>query len=96
MNNPMSQYRLRADLLESSSAEKGLGVLVYIKLTMTQQCTIVAEANSFLGCTGRTVASRNGPLMATRGGALGLLRQTLLLSPCGAEQVKLGEVSDLE
>jgi len=26
-NNPMHQYRLRADLLESSSAERDLGVL---------------------------------------------------------------------
>ena len=27
-NNPMHQYRLRADLLESSSAERDLGDLV--------------------------------------------------------------------
>lgn len=54
-NNPMPQYRLGAGQLESSSAEK---VLVISRLTMAQQCTIVANANSLLGCTGRSLAPR--------------------------------------
>jgi len=37
-NNPMHQYRLVADLLESSSVERNLGVLVHDRLTMSQQC----------------------------------------------------------
>jgi len=37
-NNPMHQYRLTADLLESSSVERDLGVQVDDRLTMSQEC----------------------------------------------------------
>ncbi|PKU41791.1 hypothetical protein llap_7892 [Limosa lapponica baueri] len=43
----MHQNRLGADLLESSSAEKDVGVLVD-KLTISQQCTLVAKKSSGL------------------------------------------------
>ena len=36
-NNHMHQYRLGADLLERSSVEKNLGVLVDNKLAVSQQ-----------------------------------------------------------
>jgi len=35
-NNPMHQYRLRADLMESSSVERDVGGLVDDRLTMSQ------------------------------------------------------------
>jgi len=59
-NNPMHQYRVGTDLLESSSAERDLGVLVDNKLTMSQQCALVAKMTSgILGCIKKSVASRS-------------------------------------
>jgi len=58
-NNPMHQYRLGADLLESSSVKRYLGVLVDDRLTISQQCALAAKkANGIPGCIKRSVASR--------------------------------------
>jgi len=56
----MHQYRLGADLLESSSAERDLGLLVDDRLTMSQQCALVVKkANGILGFIRKSVASRS-------------------------------------
>ncbi|KAJ7420926.1 hypothetical protein WISP_45791 [Willisornis vidua] len=55
----MHQYRLGADLLESSSVEKDLGDLVYNKLSISQQYALVArKANGTLRCIRKIPASR--------------------------------------
>ncbi|PKU43424.1 hypothetical protein llap_6282 [Limosa lapponica baueri] len=58
-NNSIRWCRLRADLLESSSADRDLGVLVDNKLTVRQQCALVAKkASGLLGCIKESAASR--------------------------------------
>jgi len=56
----MHQYRLGADLLKWSSAEKDLGVLVDNRLAMSHQCTVVAKmASGILGYIKKSVASKS-------------------------------------
>lgn len=53
-NNPWQQYRVGSDGLESSSAQKALGVLPDSKLIMTQQSALATRrAKSLLHCTSR-------------------------------------------
>ena len=50
-NNGTYQYRLGDDLLQMSSVEKDMGVLVASRLAMSQQYALVGKnASGILGC----------------------------------------------
>ena len=63
-NNPIHQYMLRTNQLESSFAEKDLGVLMDIKLHVIQQCNsaecpAAMKASYLLGCIRNCIASKS-------------------------------------
>ncbi|KAJ7419594.1 hypothetical protein WISP_52980 [Willisornis vidua] len=65
-NNPMLFHRLGINLLESSSAEKDLEVLVDNKLSMSQQCVPVdKKAKVILGFMEKSIAIRSTEIILT-------------------------------
>jgi len=61
---PHAPVQAQADLLESTSVERDLDVLVGDKLTMSQQCALVAKkANGILRCIKKNVASRSREIL---------------------------------
>ena len=58
--NLQYQYKLENEGIESSPAQKDLGVLVDEKLDMRRQCALtVQKANHILGCIKSSLASRS-------------------------------------
>ena len=57
--DPRDTYTLGVAVLESSPAEKDLGVLMDDRVNMSQQCALAAQkANGILSSIGRGVGSR--------------------------------------
>ena len=57
--NPGYMYKLGDEMLESSRAERDLGVVVDSKLNMSQQCGLaVRRANRILACIKHSIASQ--------------------------------------
>jgi len=89
-------YRLEEELLESSPAEKYLGVLVDEKLNISQKSVLAAwKANGILGCIKRGVTNRMRKEIVTLCSAIMRVPSAVLRSDLGLRAQERNRASEV-
>jgi len=87
--NHLYQYTLGNEWIESSPEEQALGILVYKKLDLSEQCVLAMQkASCVLGCIKRSVASKSREVIVSSYSTLMRPHREYCFQLCGHEHKK--------